>query len=132
MNRRAFLALAAAASFDPERLLWHPGARLISIPKPLPPMTIHDLIATPGRHVVFDDPADIRRFATFLDSLFVKSVVFKAVDGGRSVIRERVGGFRAQLRAVGRIVGAWHQPGCPATWDGYFGYAAGRDWRYER
>jgi hypothetical protein len=35
MNRRGFLALlggAAAAAADPERLLWVPGRRLISIP----------------------------------------------------------------------------------------------------
>jgi hypothetical protein len=37
MNRRAFfsvLAGAAAASYDPERALWIPGRKLISIPKP--------------------------------------------------------------------------------------------------
>lgn len=39
MNRRAFLAalaggVAAGASLDPERLLWVPGRKLISIPKP--------------------------------------------------------------------------------------------------
>lgn len=34
MNRRAFLAsLLATATIDPERLLWRPGAKLISIPK---------------------------------------------------------------------------------------------------
>lgn len=35
MNRRNFLAFAALFVADPERLLWRPGARLISIPKPL-------------------------------------------------------------------------------------------------
>jgi hypothetical protein len=39
MNRRAFFAsllgTAAAAAIDPERLLWTPGARLISIPPAL-------------------------------------------------------------------------------------------------
>ncbi len=37
MNRRAFLAAlvgAAAAAADPERLLWVPGRKLISIPAP--------------------------------------------------------------------------------------------------
>lgn len=37
MNRRAFLSLIAtglAATTDPERLLWQPGRKLISIPKP--------------------------------------------------------------------------------------------------
>lgn len=40
MNRRAFLASLAAAiaapAVDPEKLLWTPGAKLISIPKPAP------------------------------------------------------------------------------------------------
>jgi len=37
MNRRAFLASlggAAALALDPERALWVPGAKLISIPAP--------------------------------------------------------------------------------------------------
>lgn len=35
MNRRAFLeAIAGAIAADPERLLWRPGAKLISIPRP--------------------------------------------------------------------------------------------------
>jgi hypothetical protein len=35
MNRRNFLgALLAGAILDPERLLWRPGAKLISIPRP--------------------------------------------------------------------------------------------------
>lgn len=37
MNRRSFLAsLLATATLDPERLLWTPGRKLISIPKPTP------------------------------------------------------------------------------------------------
>lgn len=42
MNRRAFfaaLAGAAAASSDPERALWVPGRKLISIPAPRPVYT---------------------------------------------------------------------------------------------
>jgi hypothetical protein len=39
MNRRGFFgllgAVAAAAAFDPERALWVPGAKTISIPAPL-------------------------------------------------------------------------------------------------
>ena len=36
MNRRGFLsALVGAAVLDPERLLWIPGKKLISIPKPV-------------------------------------------------------------------------------------------------
>lgn len=38
MNRRGFLgvfvAAVAGATLDPEKLLWRPGAKLISIPKP--------------------------------------------------------------------------------------------------
>lgn len=40
MNRRSFFlktllsAVAAGATLDPERLLWRPGQRLISIPRP--------------------------------------------------------------------------------------------------
>lgn len=34
MNRRSFLAALAGATLDPERLLWRPGQRLISIPTP--------------------------------------------------------------------------------------------------
>ncbi len=35
MNRRGFLAaLIAGTAFDPERLLWVPGKKLISIPRP--------------------------------------------------------------------------------------------------
>lgn len=40
MNRRGFLgalaAIAATATLDPERLLWVPGKKLISIPAPSP------------------------------------------------------------------------------------------------
>ncbi len=35
MNRRGFLgAIIAGLAFDPERLLWVPGKKLISVPKP--------------------------------------------------------------------------------------------------
>ena len=37
MKRRGFLAaLAASLTLDPERALWVPGAKLISVPKPVP------------------------------------------------------------------------------------------------
>ena len=36
MTRRALFALAAAAVLDPDRLLYVPGKKLISIPKPQP------------------------------------------------------------------------------------------------
>jgi hypothetical protein len=34
MTRRAWLSLLAGAVLDPERLLWVPGRRVISIPAP--------------------------------------------------------------------------------------------------
>ncbi len=34
MHRRSFLASIAAVAFDPERLLWRRGRKLISIPAP--------------------------------------------------------------------------------------------------
>ena len=36
MTRRALLGLLAAAALDPEKLLWIPGKKLISIPAPAP------------------------------------------------------------------------------------------------
>lgn len=41
MNRRGFLGMIAAglaAAVDPERLLWEPGRKLISVPKPTLPI----------------------------------------------------------------------------------------------
>jgi hypothetical protein len=35
MTRRSLFAVFAAAVIDPERLLWVPGKKLISIPKPV-------------------------------------------------------------------------------------------------
>jgi len=45
MTRRNLLAVLTGAALDPERLIWRPGARLISIPKPrvLEPIYIGDL-----------------------------------------------------------------------------------------
>ena len=34
MNRRGFFAALSGFALDPERLLWTPGKKLISIPKP--------------------------------------------------------------------------------------------------
>lgn len=44
-NRRSFLTvLAGAMVIDPEKLLWRPGAKLISIPAPQPsPMRLGEL-----------------------------------------------------------------------------------------
>lgn len=56
MTRRALFALAAAALLDPERLLFIPGKKLISIPKPAPvPIIYVGDILTFG-----DDPLQYR------------------------------------------------------------------------
>ena len=51
MNRRAFLASTIAAfALDPERLLWRPGAKTISIPSRSPlTYSICDLFSLDGR-----------------------------------------------------------------------------------
>lgn len=42
MNRRGFIgSLIASAVLDPDKLLWRPGARLISIPKPRNRRVLH-------------------------------------------------------------------------------------------
>lgn len=55
MNRRLFLssaaAIAATISLDPEKLLWRPGAKLISIPKPQPVHVGVDLAIAPDATV---------------------------------------------------------------------------------
>lgn len=43
MNRRSFFALLAGATLAPERLLWVPGKKLISIPS-LRTYTVADLV----------------------------------------------------------------------------------------
>lgn len=49
MTRRTLLAaLAASFTQDPEKLLWRPGAKLISIPKPRRPRDYTMLFKTDG------------------------------------------------------------------------------------
>lgn len=56
MNRRLFLgSLLAAFALDPEKLLWRPGAKLISIPKPpivACVLNVGDVFTIAGRNVV--------------------------------------------------------------------------------
>ncbi len=62
MNRRSFFsalaAIAATAALDPERLLWRPGAKLISIPQgprlidPHEFLHLHDMITIAGYYAV--------------------------------------------------------------------------------
>lgn len=57
MTRRAFLpTLIAGMMLDPERLLWRPGAKLISLPAPRRPIRIpfQPLIGGQFRVVNFD------------------------------------------------------------------------------
>jgi hypothetical protein len=46
MNRRGFLGslagFAAALTLEPEKALWVPGQKLISIPKPMPVLSVDD------------------------------------------------------------------------------------------
>lgn len=69
MTRRALFALAAAAVLDPERLLWRPGAKLVSIPKAMsfqgwgipgtdPPLCVGDILT------FWNDPQQYRVTAT--------------------------------------------------------------------
>jgi hypothetical protein len=52
MNRRGFLAaLIGGATLDPERLLWRPGAKLISIPKVLGSPCWMALLDANGREI---------------------------------------------------------------------------------
>lgn len=44
MNRRGFLTMLAGATLDPERLLWTPGRKLISIPRYTPRSPIQQLV----------------------------------------------------------------------------------------
>ncbi len=55
MQRRAFLGMLGAAALDPERLLWTPGRKLISIP---PHLSLHYLlggcVTAPGKVMLWD------------------------------------------------------------------------------
>lgn len=48
VNRRFFLAVMATAGMDPERLLWVPGRKLISIAAPLDVVPIETLFGMPA------------------------------------------------------------------------------------
>jgi hypothetical protein len=65
MTRRSLFGLLAAAALDPERLLWTPGRKLISIPAPPRMIHGHMLTVTP-------------RFKGY------SSVVDVVLDGGRN------------------------------------------------
>jgi len=56
MRRRSFLAAIAAAFVapDPERLLWQPGKKLISIPAPKP-IVVHQIRKVAWCESLFED-----------------------------------------------------------------------------
>lgn len=61
MNRRAFLgALLAAFVVDPERLLWIPGRKLVSIPKPRPRFLTSDMILDQALSIYVRESAILR------------------------------------------------------------------------
>ncbi len=74
MNRRGFLgmwgAAIAGATLDPEELLWVPGKKLISIPKPAVVLAQHfeigDIITIAGRYAInprtFEYESGLQRF----------------------------------------------------------------------
>ena len=72
MNRRAFFvslaALASTGALDPERLLWVPGRKLISIPKPAQ-FRVGDviLVRLPARFLVRYPPLEALVPATITD-----------------------------------------------------------------
>ena len=79
MNRRGFLALLAGAVLDPERLLWVPGRKVISIPAKLPPLTVH----------LYMDLTDWQR--CFLDHVLkgnVKIAIYPRRNGKTALLRE--------------------------------------------
>ncbi len=74
LNRRGFLAaIAAAVTLDPEKLLWVPGKKLISIPAPAPnfetlytPFTI-DMIELAYKRIN-EMPLKVREWIYFFDT----------------------------------------------------------------
>lgn len=70
MTRRALLAsLAAAFVLDPERLLWKPGAKLISVPAP-PFLAVGDIVTFGGIEGRFIVTREARSVLTLSDARF--------------------------------------------------------------
>jgi hypothetical protein len=70
MTRRALLAtLAAAFVLDPERLLWKPGAKLISVPAP-PFLELGDIVMFQGIQGRFIVTQEARSRLTLGDARF--------------------------------------------------------------
>lgn len=58
MTRRALLSMLAAAVADPERLLWQPGRKLISIPPARTGVTI--AVRMPVGPPIYPEPGVLR------------------------------------------------------------------------
>ena len=87
MNRRAFLSLAAAAALDPDRLLWIPGRKLISIPAKLavvPPCPFRIYAHMQGDEAVAGTMNGLLRHRWRSDSIF---------------------GLKSRMRSRGKITG---------------------------
>jgi hypothetical protein len=86
MTRRGFLGMLAAAVaapvLDPEKLLWVPGATLISIPAPSPYESFNPMMDEMNRITLeFITPR-------LMDSIFTRSpLVYRLLDGsGKSIV----------------------------------------------
>jgi hypothetical protein len=88
MTRRALFALAAAAVLDPERLLWRPGAKLVSIPKAMsfqgwgipgtdPPLCVGDILT------FWNDPQQYRVTATHPPGEYVRVELKPVLNSAR-------------------------------------------------
>jgi hypothetical protein len=94
MTRRGFLGAIAAALVapDPEQLLWRPGAKLISIPRPAPigwlgggaTLRVGDIITIPARDVklAFHKNA----FAMIYEPVPVPSRILSVIDGTLTIL----------------------------------------------
>ena len=79
MNRRGFLSMLAGAVLDPERLLWVPGKKLISIPKPVAKIT--GLIFNRNAFALESEPLDLSDWEVVDDGAVIyTSARVEAID----------------------------------------------------
>lgn len=76
MTRRTLFALLAAAAADPERLIWQPGRKLISIPAP-PPVPVYVIHATTPE----------------LGHWMLVATVYRTTDGHQCIVERRPSPF---------------------------------------
>jgi hypothetical protein len=94
LNRRGFLSLlgigAATAAIDPERLIWTPGRKLISIPAPrvIVRVNITDVLAAQIERV---RPKIMEHFYTAPRYMVIKSVAAVSPTCRLSVARDQIG-----------------------------------------